>query len=392
MRVICCVALMLQLGAAFAQSCPALDEYDAIFAVVTEEFFDQTYRGLDWDARVAHYRDRVTCDHNERAVSFAVNELLSELNASHTALYTTDDLDYWAINSVLASASGDLGAYEIDFSGIWPELRGGKWYARYVLFDSSAHRAGVMVGDELIRLDGGAFHSLGFDADAPSMLTVSSDGVNTRDVSFQATRQSVQQAFLDASERSSRSISLGNRLVGYFHLWSGQPRALELMNSVLSRYEAQRIDALILDLRGGFGGMGPEYLQKLRESSYLMSIPKYFLIDDGVRSGKELLAQIVRDEQIGTLVGSRTAGAYLGGLAHRLFDDRYLLFVAAGDDAIEETVGPIPRIENSTDMSGVEGRGIPPDELVLPCRVSCAGRDPQLDRAIQLVRELPMDR
>lgn len=382
------MALVLLSGTAIAQPCPPLEEYDAIAAIVTEQFFDRTFRGLDWDARVAHYRSSVTCDVDERAVSSAVNGLLAELNVSHTAVYTADDLDYWAINSVFATANGDLDAFEIDFSGIWPERRDGKWFAKYVLFGSPAHRAGVLAGDELISLDGEAFHPLGFEADGPTTLSVSSDGVRTRDVSFQAIRQSTQRAFLESSERSSRIVSVGNRQVGYFHLWSGQSRALELMNATLGRFEDERIDAMILDFRGGYGAMGSEYLDTLRESRYLMSIPKYFLIDDGVRSGKELLAQVVRTEQIGTLVGSRTAGAYLGGLANRLFDNRYFLLLAASDDAIEEAAGPTRSSGDSPDMSRVEGRGIEPDELVEPCRAYCAGSDPQFDRAIELVGQM----
>jgi len=47
-----------------AESCQARREYDEITALVTQEFYDQTFRGLDWPARVADYRNRVAAKHS----------------------------------------------------------------------------------------------------------------------------------------------------------------------------------------------------------------------------------------------------------------------------------------------------------------------------------------
>jgi C-terminal processing protease CtpA/Prc len=122
--------------------------------------------------------------------------------------------------------------------------------------------------------------------------------------------------------------------------------------------------------------MGPPYLRTLRDSAYLSEIPKFFLIDDGARSGKELVAGIVKRAGLGTLVGSTTAGYYLGGSPFRLFDEKYFVYVAVGGGS------PIPGI------GVIEGIGIEPDIAVLPCRTYCGGHDPQLGRALELIGEL----
>ena len=371
MRLIACVLLLICSTAASAQPCRALQEYDEVLSIVTERFYDQTFRGLDWDSRVAYHRDQVNCEDDEQALAAIVNRLLSELNASHTALYTTDDLDYWALQSIFSG--GNLDAYEIDFSGIWPEQHDGIWYAKYVLLNSPAEKAGVLSGDELISIDGGDFRPLGFNEDSISTLIVSSDGSTTREIPIRAARQSIQRFFLDATESSRRIVPVGEKRIGYFHLWSGQPLTLESLNSALASFEEARVDALIVDLRGGFGGMGRPYLEKLRESPYLVGIPKYFLIDDGSRSGKELVAGIIKRAGIGTLVGSTTAGNYLGASPFRLFDEKYFLYVAIGGG------GEIPGI------GVIEGVGIEPDVAVAPCRTYCSGHDPQLERVLELI-------
>src|SRR5262245_43178572 len=103
-----------------ADACARLREYDEISAVVTERFYDRSFRGLAWPSRVEHYRAQVDCGQGGRQLASVVNRLLAELRASHTGLYTKDDLEYWAFQSVF---SMDMAKYPVDFSGIWPERR-----------------------------------------------------------------------------------------------------------------------------------------------------------------------------------------------------------------------------------------------------------------------------
>lgn len=347
-----------------ANACVARNEYDEIVATATEGFYDRTFRGLDWPSRIKHYRKPLACDADASAVAVAVNGLLAELKASHTRLYTREDMHYWGLNSFFSQGPED---YQLRFSGIWPVKTGERWYARYVLEGSPAARAGVTAGDEVLLLNGKAFHPLAFTGQDDS-LQLSSDGKNRRTVILRARRENVMQAFVEAAQASRKILKSGDKRVGYFHLWTARDGILQALKDSVAEFDAARVDALIIDFRGGYGGTSPVYLEALNASPHVKSVPKYFLIDDGVRSGKEMLAVMIRNGKAGTLVGSRTAGAFLGATPHRFFDDRYFLILASFGNG---------------DL-GIEGVGVPPDVEVPACHEHCEGRDAQLLKALAL--------
>jgi carboxyl-terminal processing protease len=373
------IALLLSLVAtaipALAQdSCRAQSEYDEIVSAVTEGFYDKTFSGLDWPSRVTHYRTSVSCNADAERVARVINKLLDELKASHLGVYTRNDFHYWGLNSLF---SPDNTRYSLNFAGLWPERRGGRWHAKYVFEGSAAARAGIAQGDELIRLNGAVFDPFSFTGQHDSVVFSSKRG-KRQTVSLRAEHISVMQAFVDASRASSRIFDAEGRRVGYFHLWGARDGVLKALEDSLAEFATSRVDALILDFRGGYGGTSLDYLKALLASQYLMNIPKFVLIDDGVRSGKEMLAAIMKRDKLATLVGSRTAGAFLGATPVRFFDDRYFLLLAA--------FGGAPQ-----GMPPVEGVGVSPDVEVPPCRQHCAGQDPQLKRALDLVITLEDD-
>lgn len=252
---------------ASAQQCAVLDTYDQITAAVTARFYDRSFKGLDWNQRVAFYRAGLSCSHTDQQFAASINKLLGELQVSHTVLYTRDDLEYWALQSIFSRNTSD---YPVAFSGIWAERDAGSWYAKYVLPGSPAAQAGVLQGDVLLRLNGAGFQPVAFSANTANQLTISSDGKKHRTVSLSARQASVQQAFLTASQESQKIVLRSGKRVGYFHLWSGTHELfLKAFNAALADFETQKIDALILDLRGGFGGASLDYLARLKESAYL---------------------------------------------------------------------------------------------------------------------------
>jgi carboxyl-terminal processing protease len=293
---------------------------------------------------------------------------LSELHASHTALYTRSDIHYWGLNSLFSSSPAD---YRLYFAGIWPERRGEQWYVRYVLEDSPAARAGIAQGDQLLQLNDAAFSPFAFTEHADSLVIRSTDNVR-RTLSVQSEYQNIMEAFIAASKASRRIFTVSGKRVGYFHLWAARDSILQAMEGALAEFEASRVDALIVDFRGGYGGTSPDYLASLRASTHLLSVPRFFLIDEGVRSGKEMLAAMVKKEKLGILVGSKTAGAFLGAVPVRFFADRYFLLVAA--------YGSVP-----VDLPPIEGVGVRPDVEVPLCRARCGGRDAQLEKVLELI-------
>jgi len=346
--------------------CVRNEEFDQISAVVTEGFYDRTFRGLDWPQRVARARAGIDCNGDERALARVVNDLLGELHASHTDLYTREDPEYWALHSIF---SRSLTEFAVPFLGIWPQRRDDRWFAKYVLDASPAQFAGIRAGDELIRMNGGEYTAM--PRGEITTLTISSDGKRQRTVTLTPQVKSLQRFLYDATFNSRRIIEIGRARVGYFHLWAGTHGAyLERLNAALQEFEKVSVDAIVVDFRGGFGGAGPEYAERLRR----IARPKYLLIDDGVRSGKEWVTALVKRDQVATVVGSRTAGAVLAASVYPFADDRYLLYLAVEPFA-PEGIGVL------------EGIGVEPDIAVAPCREHCAGRDPQLEKVFELIGE-----
>lgn len=363
--------LLMSLNTRFtfaAEDCQNLKDYDQITKAVTEKFYDQTFGGLNWPERISHYRAQVNCSGDIRQLTRIGNLLLAELKTSHTALYTQKDIEYWGLKSVF---SGDLEQFKIPFAGIWPTKINGNIHARFVLQGSPAEKANVWTGDKLLSLNGSAFEPLGFPVGRKSALLLDHDGKKNQTVFIRPHLLSIQRAFLLASKKTEKVLQPDpNQKIGYFHLWCGtHPAFLDALNQSLARFKTKGITKLILDLRDGFGGANPDYLKTLTTDSFYQKIPKVFLINDGVRSGKEWLAAIVKRDKLGRLIGTKTAGAFIGGGPVDLGTDKYLLYLAMKEI-------------NLPDIPKIEGVGVVPDVTVEDCHQFCNGRDPVLEWAI----------
>ena len=360
---------------ATGDSCQALTDVSVILSIVTEQFYDRSFNGLDWRSEVASVVEATGCDEMPADVTQRVNALLSRLDASHTAVYSPQDLDYWGLNSLFYFDG--LDGYALPFPGIWATRHNDGWFATHVLNGSEAEQAGVQAGDELLQLNGGDFSPTAFVA-GNNTLEISADGRTTRTVQIEAPVHSVMRAFVDASAASAQILttsgSNGGKTAGYYRIWAARDQIQRDFQAAIEHFTMQEVDALIVDLRGGFGGTSEEYLAAVRFMRAQRPVPVYFLIDDSVRSGKELLAAVVRRDELGTLVGSTTAGYYLSGRMNRVLNDRYFLYVAVSE---YPTPGPQP----------IEGVGIAPDIEVEPCRQYCGGRDPVLARVLEIIAE-----
>ncbi|MEL6901088.1 MAG: S41 family peptidase, partial [Cyanobacteria bacterium J06606_4] len=148
-------------------------------------------------------------------------------------------------------------------------------------------------------------------------------------------------------------------------------------------------DALVLDLREGWGGAPPTALHIFTaEGPSVTNVgrdrtpftyhsqwnrPVVLLINEGSRSAKEILAYGFKQYNIGPVVGSTTAGAVTAGRAF-IMPDQSLLYVAVADVYVDETVR-------------LEGIGVTPD-VEVPFQVEYAqGADPQKERAIAIAIE-----
>ncbi|MFP3940690.1 MAG: PDZ domain-containing protein [Thermoanaerobaculia bacterium] len=157
-------------------------------------------------------------------------------------------------------------------------------------------------------------------------------------------------------------------------------------------YPQAHKEAIIVDERYNSGGQVADYyIEALQRPAFawwamrygrdlktpLASIqgPKVMIIDQHAGSGGDMLPWMFRKLELGTLVGKRTWGGLVGILGFPPLMDGG--FVTAPNLAIWTEDGWV-----------VENEGVPPDVEVeqLPAEVA-AGRDPQLERAIEIALE-----
>ena len=124
----------------------------------------------------------------------------------------------------------------------------------------------------------------------------------------------------------------------------------QLLEEVLSEGKLKDADALIWDLRDGWGGAHPRYLSVFNTYGPTLALtgrngttnfvgyrwgkPVAMLVNGGTRSGKEVLAYGFKKNGFGQVIGERTAGALLAGTAF-LLSDGSLLIMAVEDAAVD---------------------------------------------------------
>jgi carboxyl-terminal processing protease len=388
-------------GCAGPAPATAGDILDEIHATVAMRFFDPGLKGVDWSAARTRARAGLERATDPAGRADALNAMLAELGASHTQYLTDEDQAWYVLLELFWDAFDPERRERLfpDGRPDWPgigvltervELAGEHaWFARTVLAGGPAEAAGVRVGDRLLAVEGQPFRPVApFRARVgqPTRVQVqrTSDPASARELVLVPESGSPSALFRRALEEGSGVLRQGGKRLAYAPLvsWAGEELQAALQELLLTG-PLSGADGLVLDLRGGFGGANPEYLnlfrrdlprlafrnraghELVREASWRK--PVVLLVDEGTTSGKEIVARAFQREKRGPVVGARTAGAVLGGSAVLLADGS-LLYLAVSDVRV--------------DGERLEGVGVTPDVLVPFVRPYAAGADPQLERAL----------
>ncbi|WP_034491716.1 S41 family peptidase [Afifella pfennigii] len=371
-------------------------------AIVEEQFFDPSMNGLDWAKVSAEHRARLTPHMEPSAFADEVNAMLARLQASHTRLYTRDMPAWYQLAGVFMPASPRLaeelapflqdGAPSYVGIGAFTESDGEAHVVTGVLEGLPAAEAGLLLGDRILSVGGEPFHPiLSWEGRAEERLALEVERRpgETRTLTVTPRLLDGRTMFKQAMRASARLIERQGRdrqgrRIGYIRAWSYAGGDYQDILAGEALYGSlKEAEALVLDLRGGWGGANPQYLQLFAEravettslardgSAFTFASawtkPVVLLVDEGSRSGKELIAHGFRALRIGPIVGERTAGAVLAGTLNVLSDGS-LLYVAVSDVRV--------------DGERLEGVGVAPDIEVPFEPLHAAGADPQLERAL----------
>ncbi len=369
--------------------------FDEAWRLIRDNFYKRDL-AIDWDRIKQNLRpdyDRAKSPEERAAV---INRMLDQLGASHTRLYTKTDPAYYQLMDIFANGlRQDLPRLFPDGKVVYPGIGiftrdlSGKVFVSGLLEGLPGAQAGLLVGDEILSADGQPFaavesfrNKLGKPVElrirrsadaAPMVVTVKPELIQPN------------EAFLTAQRRSARLIEVEGKRIGYIKIWSYAGRQYQdALAEELASGKLKNADAVIWDLRDGWGGAQPSYLDIFNPRGPVMTLkdrdgeedvvnfrwrkPVTLLINAGTRSGKEVLTFGFKKYGYGEVIGERTAGALLAARAFLLSDDS-LMIIAVDDVAV--------------DGERLEGRGVEPTIRVPFDLPYAAGRDPQLDRAVR---------
>jgi len=302
---------------------------------------------------------------------------LAELGSSHTELYTPDDPGYPQILGIFEHILLLPSAY--DSIGLEVALIDGEWFATYVFPGGPAESAGILRGDRMVNARGEPFHPvLAFRSRSGQPVGVGiqrAAGGPLLTMSVVPIHTSPTEEWRRIQQRSTARFPTRDNRVGYCMLWCCAGEEPEQMLREALNHELREADALILDLRDGWGGCNPsllELLQPVKKGGRDRRL--ILLINRRTRSGKEVVARLVQKRRWGTVLGERTAGAMTRGRPFVLHDGSVLYL------AVEEV-----------DLEGerLEGSGVEPDLGVACDPRYSGGRDLPLEAALNLISGSP---
>jgi carboxyl-terminal processing protease len=377
-----------------------LSAFDEVWETVRDRFYDPRLNGLDWQATRARYRPQAQSARSREDAAAVINAMLAELGASHTHYYTSGEPAYYQLADIFLPALRRRGLERVfpggkvayPGIGVFTADDQGRTFITGVVEGAPAHQAGLLVGDEIISAGEGPFRAVDsfrgkVGAAVPLSIRRTADAAPMT-IGVFPSEIHPNAMFLKGLQASARVIAAGGGArIGYVHVWSyagGEYQAA--LEDLIAKGPLRDADALVWDLRDGWGGAQPDYLDLFNARAPTMQVtdrngdtgmvdvkwrkPVAMLINGGTRSGKEVLAYGFKEYRLGELVGVRTEGAVLAATAF-LIGDSGLLLLAVEDVRV--------------DGQRLEGVGVAPTiEVPFDPRFA-AGQDPQLDRAVQIL-------
>lgn len=355
--------------------------YEEAWSILQDEYVDGKFNGQDWAKWQHHFKGRLQ-DADDAYV--AIQTMTASLNDEYTRFLLPRDMHEQTM-------SIDSKLYGV---GVQISMRSSKLVVMATIDGTPAEKAGLMPKDQITHIDG--LETAGMSVEDAA------DKIRGEKGSFVALSiRRGPKEFVKRIQRAEIKIKsvftkdLNDPRIGYIRLSSF---ISETMLSEMSEINNKLSDkqALIIDLRGNYGGLftnAVEIADMFLDKGAIVSIvnrekdrrvydahpgvtshaPMVVLIDGGSASASEILGGALKDNHRAILVGTQSFGKGLVQKINTLSDGTGL------NITISKYLTP-----NGTDINK---KGISPDMLVPYTEADfLAQRDPQLDRAVTLLK------
>jgi tricorn protease len=370
--------------------------FDEVWRRFRDHFYVENMHGYDWEALREQYRPWLDHVSHRSDLNYLMGEMIGELNVSHAYV-----------------SGGDEGLPErlpVSLLGARFAIDGGRYRVEHILpgqndeprYRSPLTEAGVTIGqgDYIIAINGreltgeeNIYQRLQLPAGQPVVLTVSdrTNGRNPRQVMVNPITDETSLHYLAwVLDNHRRVTEASDGRVGYLHVPDMGPNGIR--EFIKWYYGQLRKDGLVIDVRSNGGGNVSQMLierlaRKPLSLGYSRTMPQattypyqafaghlVALLDENSASDGDIFPWQFRNAELGPLIGKRSWGGVVGITSH--------------GPLIDGGAVNVPEF-GFADLDGnyvIEGEGVAPDIEVDNDPASLiAGRDPQLERAIEEV-------
>jgi len=370
--------------------------FDDGWRTMKYRFYDPKMHGMDWDAMRAKYRPLVDFVGDRQELLNIINEMIGELNASHTG----------AAPPPRGQAGGGVSTAHLGVE-LEPDAASGRYKVTYIYEDGPADKdwVRVKVGDYLLAINGKPVKAgdeywdiLNDRLNRKVVVTFNSkpseEGAwNTRIEAISGGAYSQLRYERWVKERRQKVDELSGGRIGYIHIQAMNPPSLRKFEKEIREFRNK--EAMVIDQRwNGGGNIEQELLAILVQRQYQVWQPrgteasgrpfagffgpKVVLQNWRSASNAEMFPAGFRALGLGKVVGTPTMGAVIGTGSYSLID---------GSTVRTPGVGVFLADAKHTNM---ENYGVQPDLLVdnRP-EDTLAGRDRQLEAAVEeLMKQL----